>query len=450
MHFFNAMKSPRLLTPTPTRASKSFTAPSAQTRGLVTMRILKLLASTPLGYASIKALHAQLRTGAPDSKQLLEDIQRRLAGDGAMTPEQHTMLADALRRQPTWISDAPCVSGDDLAKIVGDHGPVMLTAQARLPGVDEEPTPRRSDVALLMATFKHGGRTLGVVVTPNQVDRNPAMTELKEYMQRHDRDVSQMDQHEIESLCAALVAENPAGPDPTPNGFVLVDLDELTASHETKAAKLGANSSSNIEPLSGEVVDELCGVLDRREGEVENWTSVFSADGVESVQPKKESKNVEIERRYLAHDDSWRASVTSSTEMRQGYLSQKPECTVRVRVAGDKAWLTVKGLTKGATRSEHEYEIPKETARRMLDKLPPNETIHKIRHTFEFEEKTYEVDEFKGLNDKLCVIEIELDNETEEFKKHPSLGKEITEDYKYTNSKLSKRPFTEWAESERD
>ncbi len=158
---------------------------------------------------------------------------------------------------------------------------------------------------------------------------------------------------------------------------------------------------------------------------------------------KKETSTlgIEIERKFLVTGTSWRAN--SSTEYRQGYLNREPARTVRVRIAGEAAWLTIKGLNDGPTRPEFEYPIPLADAKQLLE-LCEQPIIEKKRFLVEFEGKTWEIDEFLGDNAGLVVAEIELSSADEEFARPDWLGEEVTSDARYFNSSLSKQPFCNW------
>src|SRR5262245_40362257 len=149
----------------------------------------------------------------------------------------------------------------------------------------------------------------------------------------------------------------------------------------------------------------------------------------------------EIERKYLVEGDQW--SSGKGTTYRQGYLSTVKERTVRVRLAGDKAFLTIKGLTQGATRSEYEYEIPARDAEEMLDKLCERPLIEKRRYKVEHAGLTWEVDEFFGDNQGLVVAEVELKSEGQAIELPAWIGKEVTDDPRYFNANLVKHPYRE-------
>ena len=153
----------------------------------------------------------------------------------------------------------------------------------------------------------------------------------------------------------------------------------------------------------------------------------------------------EIERKFLIHDASIVDSLAGE-RLTQGYLSHDKNATVRVRIAGTTGWLTIKGKTVGATRSEFEYPVPEEDARQMLDELCNAGVIDKTRYRLPQGELCWEIDVFHGDNDGLIVAEIELPSEDSPFDKPDWLGEEVTGDARYYNSALSSTPFNQWAD----
>lgn len=153
----------------------------------------------------------------------------------------------------------------------------------------------------------------------------------------------------------------------------------------------------------------------------------------------------EIERKFLVVGDRWRERATG-TLFRQGFLSTEPVRTVRVRVAGERAWLTIKGKTVGASRTEYEYPIPVEDGQHMLDTLCKKPLIEKTRYTLDAGSHTWEIDVFAGDNAGLVVAEIELGAEDEPFEKPAWLGEEVTHDPRYFNSNLVEHPYRDWSE----
>ena len=152
---------------------------------------------------------------------------------------------------------------------------------------------------------------------------------------------------------------------------------------------------------------------------------------------------IEIERKYLVVGDEWRQLGTGG-EFRQGYLSTVKERTVRVRVIGNQGFLTVKGITVGATRTEYEYEIPVDDARAMLADLCEQPVIEKIRYAIDWEGLTWEIDEFLGVNSGLVVAEVELEDADREIDLPEWVGEDVTEDPRYFNSNLVARPYSTW------
>lgn len=154
---------------------------------------------------------------------------------------------------------------------------------------------------------------------------------------------------------------------------------------------------------------------------------------------------VEIERKFLVRDDSWRASAGSGTRMRQGYLLGSPLASVRVRVSGSQAWLNIKSKTVGVTRAEFDYEIPRADADLILDSLCSGAIVEKTRYLVEHGGHVWEIDVFDGENDGLIVAEVELSSEDEAFSKPVWAGQEVSHDHRYYNSVLSERPYRSWA-----
>ena len=152
----------------------------------------------------------------------------------------------------------------------------------------------------------------------------------------------------------------------------------------------------------------------------------------------------EIERKFLVKGEDWRVPGTG-VPYRQGYLSTVPERTVRVRLIRDKGYLTVKGISVGATRAEYEYEIPAGEASEMLDNLCERPLIEKTRYRLEHHGMTWEVDEFDGDNAGLIVAEVELENEDQAITLPDWVGKEVTGERRYYNASLIAEPYTGWS-----
>ncbi len=153
---------------------------------------------------------------------------------------------------------------------------------------------------------------------------------------------------------------------------------------------------------------------------------------------------MEIERKFLVKGDFKRMSY-KHTRIVQGYLSRVPQRTVRIRLKGERGFITIKGETNasGSSRFEWEKEIPFKEATELLE-LCERALIEKTRYLVKFEEHTFEVDEFYGENEGLQLAEIELTSEEESFEKPPWLGEEVTGQAQYYNSMLSKNPFCQW------
>ncbi len=152
---------------------------------------------------------------------------------------------------------------------------------------------------------------------------------------------------------------------------------------------------------------------------------------------------IEIERKFLVSDDSWRQNAQGTT-YRQGYLTIDPERTVRVRIAGDQGFLTIKGKTEGMARSEFEYPIPLEDAIQLLDSLCLRPLIEKTRYCVTYGGRTWEVDEFDGDNRDLILAEVELAASDEQVDLPPWAGLEVTDDPRYYNASLSRTPYRTW------
>lgn len=152
----------------------------------------------------------------------------------------------------------------------------------------------------------------------------------------------------------------------------------------------------------------------------------------------------EIEHKFLVKGN-FKALAIKSTRITQGYLSSIPERTVRVRIKGDKGYITIKGIgdASGASRYEWEKEIPVNEVEDLLKICEPG-VIDKTRYLVPIGNHNYEVDEFYGDNEGLIVAEVELNDIDEEFDKPEWLGEEVTGDVKYYNSMLMKNPYKKW------
>lgn len=153
----------------------------------------------------------------------------------------------------------------------------------------------------------------------------------------------------------------------------------------------------------------------------------------------------EIERKFLVKSDAFKQDSFKQTKITQGFLSTVPERTVRVRIKGEKGFITVKGIgnESGASRYEWEKEIPVEEVSDLLNICEPG-AIDKTRFEVKSGGHIFEVDEFYGENDGLVVAEVELSAEDEAFEKPEWLGEEVTGEVKYYNSMLMKNPYKNW------
>ena len=158
---------------------------------------------------------------------------------------------------------------------------------------------------------------------------------------------------------------------------------------------------------------------------------------------KFEGMPTEIERKFLVGNDSYKLEG-HSVYIHQGFLSTEKERVVRVRIAGKKAYITVKGISKGIGRAEFEYKIPMADAKFMLEHLCSGPTIEKNRYYINKEGFIWEVDEFLGDNAGLVIAEIELDSEDQDYPVPGWLGEEVTGDARYYNAELVARPFRSW------
>jgi len=153
---------------------------------------------------------------------------------------------------------------------------------------------------------------------------------------------------------------------------------------------------------------------------------------------------IEIERKFLLSNDTWRDEVVKSSRIRQGYMGIIDKASVRIRIQGDKANINVKSATLDIRRMEYEYEIPLDEAEEMLDQLCNQPQIDKTRFIVKRDGHVWEIDEFYGDNEGLVVAEVELGSEDEAVIKPDWIGEEVTTDPRYYNVSLIKHPFKEW------
>ncbi|MEO7977295.1 CYTH domain-containing protein [Flavobacterium sp.] len=154
---------------------------------------------------------------------------------------------------------------------------------------------------------------------------------------------------------------------------------------------------------------------------------------------------IEIERKFLVKSDEFKSQAFAQNKIAQGYLSSLPERTVRIRIKGNKGFITIKGIGQqgGMSRFEWENEIPLDEAQQLLT-LCEKGKIEKTRFEIKSGNHVFEVDEFYGENEGLVMAEIELQSETDLFEKPDWLGQEVTNDERYYNAYLSKNPFKDW------
>jgi CYTH domain-containing protein len=155
--------------------------------------------------------------------------------------------------------------------------------------------------------------------------------------------------------------------------------------------------------------------------------------------------NKETERKFLVNSFAFR-NLGNAVYYCQGYLNDDPGRVVRVRIAGEKAFLTIKGKNEGITRPEYEYDIPVEDAGFMLKSLCLQPVIEKYRYKIPWGDLFWEVDEFSGENEGLVIAEIELPDENHPFDIPEWIGEEVTSDEKYYNVNLRKNPYKNWRE----
>lgn len=157
---------------------------------------------------------------------------------------------------------------------------------------------------------------------------------------------------------------------------------------------------------------------------------------------------IEIERKFLLAGDAWRTHVESTRRLAQGYLGGE-RASLRVRIGGEAAWLTIKARSAGRARREFEYPIPPADAEILLAELCLPGRIEKLRHHVRHAGMLWEIDEFLGANAGLVVAEIELPAVDAGFARPDWLGREVSDDLRYYNSALAQRPYAQWSAQER-
>lgn len=159
---------------------------------------------------------------------------------------------------------------------------------------------------------------------------------------------------------------------------------------------------------------------------------------------------IEIERKFLLRDQSWRLNADAGTVMRQGYLSNNSKSSIRVRIEDERANLNIKSSTPGTVRSEYEYVIPLSDAEELLAALCHDSIIEKIRYHVEFSGFIWELDVFSGANSGLVVAEIELRELSQDFPRPSWLGREVSDQIRYYNSHLAGYPYCDWSKAEKE
>ena len=153
---------------------------------------------------------------------------------------------------------------------------------------------------------------------------------------------------------------------------------------------------------------------------------------------------IEIERKFLVKDDTWRRNVRRSVHIRQGYFARTPLMRARIRIFDYQGFIALKSEPGVMTRYEFEYEIPKHEAEEMICRFSIEPIVSKTRHELQHAGLTWEVDVFEGANLGLVVAELELGDEAQVFEKPAWVGKEVITDRRYGNSNLARYPFVTW------
>jgi len=154
--------------------------------------------------------------------------------------------------------------------------------------------------------------------------------------------------------------------------------------------------------------------------------------------------HVEIERKFLVRNDSWKKAADDGIPYLQSYLAVARDRAIRVRLEGEKAFLNIKVALSERRRNEYEYEIPPEDAAALIKEFSDHPPVEKRRYRVTHQNHIWEIDEFKGTNEGLIMAEIELTREDEPFEKPDWLGQEVTDDERYLNMNLFLRPYKIW------
>jgi adenylate cyclase len=153
---------------------------------------------------------------------------------------------------------------------------------------------------------------------------------------------------------------------------------------------------------------------------------------------------LEIERKYLVINNKWRDKIIKKSFVKQGYVANAANASVRVRVAGSEARLTLKGRSNGISRSEYEYPIPLQDAEEILNSHVSGAVIEKVRYKVKCGEHVWDLDVFAGANHGLIMAEVELDSEDEVFQMPEWAGEEVSSDSRYYNASLASHPYRDW------
>jgi adenylate cyclase len=153
---------------------------------------------------------------------------------------------------------------------------------------------------------------------------------------------------------------------------------------------------------------------------------------------------IEIERKFLVRNDSWRAQADAGTRYRQGYFAAPQRASIRVRIEGEHANINIKSAELGVRRQEFEYAIPLHEAEQMLEQLCEQPQVEKTRYHVQHAGHTWEIDVFEGDNAGLVVAEIELEAEDADFARPDWLGEEVSDDPRYYNVSLVTHPYKDW------
>jgi len=158
---------------------------------------------------------------------------------------------------------------------------------------------------------------------------------------------------------------------------------------------------------------------------------------------------IEIERKYLLSNDSWRENISKQVEFQQAYLANNERTSVRIRIEGELANINIKSMTLGRSRSEFEYSIPLADAQELINTLCTQPIVSKTRYWVYYAGKCWEIDEFSADNQGLIVAEIELDTEDESFELPLWVGEEVTHLERYYNMRLRSYPYNQWTDDEK-